>query len=265
MFSWIIGASLRFRFLVLAMAAALLVFGTQQLRKMPVDVFPEFAPPKVEIQTEGPGMTSTEVEELITIPMEDQLRGVPGVEYVRSSSVVGLSQVVLLFKMGTDVMEARQRVSERLKLAIAELPQSSGMPIMLQPLSATSRVMKIGLTSKVYDMMDLSMIGDLRRSAALQHAGGRPSGVFSTHRRGADRGSRTLRRGSRKPDHSESRRAAERRALGRIDPLAVRDRPLLDRAHVPARHRHHTSRSASRRKTFTISARTSTFTRTARW
>ena len=79
MFTWIIGSSLKFRFLVLAIAAALLFFGTQQLRKMPVDVFPEFAPPKVEIQTEGPGMTATEVEELITIPMEDQLRGVPGV------------------------------------------------------------------------------------------------------------------------------------------------------------------------------------------
>lgn len=158
MFRWIIRSSLKFRFLVLAIAAALLVFGTEQLRNTPVDVFPEFAPPKVEIQTEGPGMTSTEVEELITIPMEDQLRGVPGVEYVRSSSVVGLSQVVLLFKMGTDEMEARQRVQERLKLAIAELPQSSGMPIMLQPLSSTSRVMKIGLSSKTYDMMDLSMI-----------------------------------------------------------------------------------------------------------
>lgn len=158
MFSWIIGSSLRFRFLVLAIAATLLVFGTQQLRKMPVDVFPEFAPPKVEIQTEGPGMTATEVEELITIPMEDQLRGVPGVEYVRSSSVTGLSQVVLLFRMGSDLMDARQRVQERLKLAIAELPKSSGMPVMLQPLSSTSRVMKIGLTSKVYDQMDLSMI-----------------------------------------------------------------------------------------------------------
>lgn len=158
MFSWIIGSSLRFRFLVLAIAATLLVFGTQQLRKMPVDVFPEFAPPKVEIQTEGPGMTAIEVEELITIPMEDQLRGVPGVEYVRSSSVTGLSQVVLLFRMGTDLMDARQRVQERLKLAIAELPKSSGMPVMLQPLSSTSRVMKIGLSSKVYDQMDLSMI-----------------------------------------------------------------------------------------------------------
>jgi len=158
MFTWIIGSSLKFRFLVLGIGAALLVFGTQQLRKMPVDVFPEFAPPKVEIQTEGPGMTATEVEELITIPMEDQLRGVPGVQYVRSSSVTGLSQVVLLFKMGTDLMAARQRVHERLKLAIAELPRSSGMPVMLQPLSSTSRVMKIGISSKVHDMMDLSMI-----------------------------------------------------------------------------------------------------------
>jgi len=158
MFSWIIGSSLKFRFLVLAAAAALLVFGTQQLRKMPVDVFPEFAPPQVEIQTEGPGMTSAEVEELITIPMEDALRGTPGVEFVRSSSVQGLSQVRLLFKMGSDLMAARQRVQERVKLAIAELPQSSGMPVMLQPLSSTSRVMKIGLSSKVHDMMDLSMI-----------------------------------------------------------------------------------------------------------
>ncbi len=158
MFRWIIGSSLKFRFLVLGIAAALLVFGTQQLRKTPVDVFPEFAPPKVEIQTEGLGMTASEVEELITIPMEDTLRGTPGVDVVRSSSTQGLSQVVLIFKMGADVMEARQRVQERLKLAIAGLPRSSGMPVMLQPLSSTSRVMKIGISSKAYDMMDLSMI-----------------------------------------------------------------------------------------------------------
>ena len=158
MFRWIIGSSLKFRFLVLAAAAALLAFGTQNLRNAPVDVFPEFAPPKVEIQTEGLGMTAAEVEELITIPMEDALRGTPGVDVVRSSSTQGLSQVVLLFKMGAEVMEARQRVQERLKIAIAGLPRSSGMPVMLQPLSSTSRVMKIGLTSKVHEMMDLSMI-----------------------------------------------------------------------------------------------------------
>src|SRR4051812_12140289 len=158
MFSWIIGSSLKFRFLVVAAAAALLVFGADELRRMPVDVFPEFAPPKVEVQTEGLGMTSPEIEELITIPIEDALRGTPGIDVIRSSSVVGLSQVVMLFKPGTDLMTARQRVQERIKLAIAELPQSAGVPEILQPLSSTSRVMKIGLTSKVYDLSDLSMI-----------------------------------------------------------------------------------------------------------
>ena len=158
MFAWIIGSSLRFRFLVLALAAVMLGVGLYQLPRMPVDVFPEFAPPKVEIQTEGPGMSSTEIEELITIPMETQLRGTPGVDIVRSSSVVGLSQVVLIFKNGTDLMGARQRVEERLKLAIAELPQSAGIPTMLAPLSSTSRVMKIGISSKVHDLKDLSMI-----------------------------------------------------------------------------------------------------------
>ena len=125
---------------------------------MPVDVFPEFAPPKVEIQTQGPGMTAAEIEELITIPMEQTLRGVPGLDIIRSKSVVALSQVVLLFKPGIDIIEARQNVQELMNVVIAGLPQSSGMPIMLQPLSSTSRVMKIGITSKKYDMMDLSMI-----------------------------------------------------------------------------------------------------------
>ncbi|MEO8486323.1 MAG: efflux RND transporter permease subunit [Betaproteobacteria bacterium] len=158
MFRWLIGASLRFRFLVVAAAIALLAGGLAQVRRMPVDVFPEFAPPKVEIQTEGIGMTSREIEDLVTIPMEDALRGVPGVEIVRSSSTVGLSQVVLLFSTGTDLMAARQAVQERLKLARAELPRSAGLPVVLQPLSSTSRVMKIGITSTVHDLKDLSMI-----------------------------------------------------------------------------------------------------------
>jgi CzcA family heavy metal efflux pump len=158
MFRWIIGASLKFRFLVVALAAALLAFGSEQMRKMPVDVFPEFAPPKVEVQTEGIGMSAAEVENLITIPLEDALHGTPNVEVIRSSSVQGLSQIVLLFKMGSDLMEARQRVQERIKVAVSELPSSAGMPWMLAPLSSTSRVMKIGISSKTHDMMDLSMI-----------------------------------------------------------------------------------------------------------
>ena len=76
-FSWIISSSLKYRFLVIFAAAALIVFGTEELRRMPIDVFPEFAPPKVEVQTEGMGMTSAEIEELITIPMEDALTSSP--------------------------------------------------------------------------------------------------------------------------------------------------------------------------------------------
>ena len=158
MFSWIIRSSLRFRFLVLAAAVALILFGADELRRMPVDVFPEFAPPKVEVQTEAMGMTSSEVEELITVPLEDALRGTPGVDVIRSSSVVGLSQVVMLFKPGTDLMIARQRVAERVKLATTELPRAAMPPEILKPLSSTSRVMKIGLTSKTYDLTELSMI-----------------------------------------------------------------------------------------------------------
>ena len=126
---------------------------------MAVDVFPEFAPPKVEIQTEGQGMSSAEVEDLITNPMELVLMGTPELDVMRSRSVNGLSQIVLQFKRGTDLLHARQLVQERLNLAVANLPAAAATPpVMLQPLSATSRVMKIGLTSEQYDLKDLSMI-----------------------------------------------------------------------------------------------------------
>ena len=158
MFRWIIGSSLRFRFLVVAAAIAMVFYGMDQLRRMPIDVFPEFAPPLVEIQTEGQGMSTEEVEELITIPMEETLRGTPDLAVLRSQSVVGLSAVRLLFKHGTDILRARQLVQERLQLAIPNLPASAGRPIMLQPLSATSRAMKIGISSKEISTRDMSMI-----------------------------------------------------------------------------------------------------------
>jgi CzcA family heavy metal efflux pump len=159
MMRWIVASSLKFRFIVIAGAAALMFFGVARLRHMPVDVFPEFAPPKVEIQTEGQGMSSAEVEDLITNPMEQVLRGTPELDVMRSRSVNGLSQIVLLFKRGTDLLHARQLVQERLVLAAANLPASAlTPPVMLQPLSSTSRVLKIGLSSTRYDLKELSMI-----------------------------------------------------------------------------------------------------------
>jgi len=102
-------------------------------------------------------MSTSEVEELITIPMEELLRGTPELDVIRSRSVNALSQIVLLFKRGTDILHARQLVQERLKLAGDRLPAGLGPPVMLQPLSATSRVMKIGLSSKEMSLLDLSM------------------------------------------------------------------------------------------------------------
>ena len=126
MMRWIVASSLKFRFIVIAMSAAMVFFGIRQMREMPVDVFPEFAPPLVEIQTEGQGMTAAEVEELITTPMEETLRGTPELDVMRSKSVQALSSIKMIFEPGTDVLHARQLVHERLKLAIADLPLSAG-------------------------------------------------------------------------------------------------------------------------------------------
>ena len=158
MMRWIVGSSLHVRFLVVAVAAAMMFIGISQLRTMPVDVFPEFAPPFVEIQTEAPGMSSQEVESLVTIPLENALNSTPELDTMRSKSVPGLSAITLIFQPSTDIMRARQLVQERLAVAIRTLPSWAGIPWMLPPLSATSRVMQIGLSSKAYSLTDLSMI-----------------------------------------------------------------------------------------------------------
>src|SRR5918999_5870443 len=106
----IVGASLKLRFMVLALAAVLIVAGMIQLRNMPVDIYPEFAPPYVEIQTEALGLSAAEVESLVTVPMEEVLHGVSWVQSMRSESIPGLSSIVLIFEPGTDVMRARALV-----------------------------------------------------------------------------------------------------------------------------------------------------------
>ena len=156
MMRWIIGASLKFRFLVLAGAAAVMFFGVAQLRDMPVDVFPEFAPPRVEIQTEALGLTTSEVEALVSVPLEEALAGTPGLDIMRSKSVPGLSSILLIFQPGTDLILARQLVQERVALAATTLPSVARPPTLLQPLSSTSRVMKIGLSSQELSLIDLS-------------------------------------------------------------------------------------------------------------
>ncbi|XIA64927.1 efflux RND transporter permease subunit [Bradyrhizobium sp. TZ2] len=130
----IIGSSLRFRYLVLALGVVLTWFGLVRLRDVPVDVFPEFAPPRVEIQTICLGLSSAEVEQLVSVPLENALNGVPGVDVMRSKSVPQLSSIVLIFKSGVDEIRARQLVSERMALATKTLPTWAAPPFMMPPL-----------------------------------------------------------------------------------------------------------------------------------
>ena len=82
----------------------LVVGAVRTLRTTPLDVFPEFAPPLVEVQTEAPGLSTNDVEALVTVPLEAALNGVPGLDRIRSKSVLGLSSVVLILDPATDVM-----------------------------------------------------------------------------------------------------------------------------------------------------------------
>src|SRR5215212_4700149 len=164
---WIVATSLRFRYLVVFLAAVLMVFGVARMRDSAVDVFPEFAPPKVEVQTVSIGLSASAVEELITVPLEQALNGVPGLDVLRSRSVTDLSDIVMVFKPGTDVILARQHVQERLAAVYSTLPSWAAPPIIIQPLSSTSRAMKIGISSDTYSQRELSLVAYWKIRARL--------------------------------------------------------------------------------------------------
>jgi CzcA family heavy metal efflux pump len=155
---WIVATSLRLRYLVAGLAFALLYFGATATGHQKLDVFPEFAPVSVEIQTSCLGLSPDQVEALTTVPLEAALHGVPGVYYIRSSSEPQLSAIYLYFGSGTDVLHARQLVQERLQATAHTLPSWCDPPQLYPIVSATSRVMQIGLTSSRVSLTDMSMI-----------------------------------------------------------------------------------------------------------
>lgn len=154
----LVSTALRLRVVVAALAVLLLILGIRTASDTPLDVFPEFSPPLVEIQTEAPGLSTPEVESLVTVPIENALNGVRELKTLRSKSVLGLSSVVAIFRDGADLMLARQLVQERLTLLAGSLPSVANAPVMLSPLSSTSRVLKIGVTSKVLDQVELTTL-----------------------------------------------------------------------------------------------------------
>ncbi len=156
----IIRFAIRFRGIVAALACVLVAYGAYALTRAKYDVFPEFAPPQVSIQTEAVGLTPEQVEILVTRPIENAIGGVPGVQTLRSTSIQGLSVVTVFFAASSDIYRDRQVVAERLAAATQQLPQGIQPPIMTPLTSSTSRMLVIGLTSQTRSLMDLRTAAD---------------------------------------------------------------------------------------------------------
>ena len=158
MMRWIVGTSLKARRAVVAIAVVIMVFGVWTLRRAETDVLPEFTPVTVDVQTEALGLSAEEVEQLITVPLEqDLLDGVAWLDHIESKSVPGLSSVHMIFEKGTDLYRARQVVQERISQA-AGLPQVSRPPQMLQPQSSTARTSIISLSSKQLTPLQIGVL-----------------------------------------------------------------------------------------------------------
>ncbi len=157
--------SLRYPPVVLLLAIALLVAGGVALRDATWDIFPEFAPPLVVIQTEAPGFSTEEVEQLITIPIESAINGVSRLKVLRSSSAPGLCVVTAIFEEGTRALEARQVVAERLVAVRGQLPDSAEEPKLVPMMASTSRLLMVGITSDRTSPMELRTLASwtLRR------------------------------------------------------------------------------------------------------
>jgi CzcA family heavy metal efflux pump len=160
MFNWIIQSSLRNRLLVITAYVIVLVAGIFVVRRMTLDVLPEFAPPQVVIQTQSPGLSPEDVETLITFRIETAVNGTPGVDLVRSKSSAGLSTVIVVFAWGTNIFQARQLVNERLQEVKEQFPPGTESPMMLPITSAVSWLLKFSLQSEKVSLLDLRTLCD---------------------------------------------------------------------------------------------------------
>ncbi len=158
--SAVIALAIRFRGIVLALACVVVVYGLYGLSRARYDVFPEFAPPQVAIQTESVGLTPEQVETLVTRPIEIAINGLPGVQRVQSTSIQGLSVVTVLFDPATDIYRDRQIVGEQLAAAAQQLPKGVLAPAMTPLTSSTGLVLVAGLTSDQRSLMELRTIAD---------------------------------------------------------------------------------------------------------
>jgi CzcA family heavy metal efflux pump len=160
MLTRLIHLSLNNRLLVVLLSLALMAVGLYVTTTMPVDVFPDFTAPTVTILTEAHGMAPTEVETLITFPIETAMNGASGVRRVRSATAVGFSVVWVEFDWGTNILADRQIVAEKLGLVRGNLPPDIEPPIMAPQASAMGEVLFLAIRSEKHSLFDLRTMAD---------------------------------------------------------------------------------------------------------
>ena len=160
MLNLIIDKALRFKGGVLLAAMAMLGGGTYLSLRATLDVFPDFVPPSVTIQTEAPGLSPAEVEALVTFPIEAAVGGIPGLETSRSESIQGLSVIDLVFAEGSDELADRQLLTERLTELAGSLPAQVRSPTVSPMVSSTMDLLKIGLLADDLSPRELRSLAD---------------------------------------------------------------------------------------------------------
>ena len=155
MLNAIVKGALRLRGLVMVGAALMVAFGLYTASHAQLGVFPEFAPPMVTVQTPASGLSPEEVEQLVTLPLERAINGVPGLEHLRSQSIQGISAIDATFREGTDIYLARQQMAERVAEVAGHLPQGIGTPTLAPLASSTGYIYAFGLTSATRSPMAL--------------------------------------------------------------------------------------------------------------
>jgi len=154
MLTSLVRQSIRHRGVVIGLALALVVYGAGVVANARLDVFPEFAPPQVSIQTEAPGLSPEQVEVLVTKPLEDAINGVEGIAAVRSQSIQGLSVITAVLAEHQDIYRARQALAERMVEATGRLPATVEPPVLTPLTSSSSTVLVIGVTSATRSLME---------------------------------------------------------------------------------------------------------------
>ena len=155
MLNSIVKWSIAGRWLIVIASILISLWGLRVISQMPLDVFPAFAPPQVEVQTEAPGLAPEEIESLVTRPIESAINGTPGLESLRSASAVGISAIKAVFSWDTDIYRARQLVTERLQRAQSLLPQGLAQPEILPVNSPLGWVVKYAFSAESTDLMEV--------------------------------------------------------------------------------------------------------------